>query len=120
MSEHEINQYTIRKTLRQQSVSFPDEKPSHLIADAITDDNNLTYNDVGNLRRMIWRKRARRFRKLPKTKLQTLSELAEMASDGDQNVRRVKGNIVLLARENDIKQLLAKPNVTLFCDGTFK
>ncbi len=66
----------------------------------------------------VWRKR--RFRKLPKTKLQTLSVLAEMASDGDGNVRRVKGNIVLLARENDRKQLLAKPNITLFCDRTFK
>ena len=42
-----------------------------------------------------------------------------MASSGDETVRSVRGNIVMIARKEDLK-LLNVDRLALFGDGTFK
>ena len=52
----ELNRMEMRVILRQQSLSRPDDKPAHLIADALScvnSDRTVTDGDVSKLRRFV-------------------------------------------------------------------
>ena len=60
------------------------------------------------------------YRNVPKTKQDTLKDLQSLADDDDQLVRRVKNEIVFIAREKDLRALCDTEQVTIFADGYFQ
>ena len=48
-----------------------------------------------------------------------MQELAALAESEHELIRDVKDGIVFIGRAEDL-ELMNKPNLTLFCDGTFK
>ena len=107
--------------LRQQSISRPDDKPAHLIADALScvnSDRTVTDGDVSKLRRFVRIMRRMNEPKIPKTKTETLKALSEI--NDHETIRRVDKDFVFLARKEDLQFLSTLKDITLFCDGTFK
>ena len=66
---YQLNRLSVKQKLRSLSVTYPDEKPSHLISDAINEKEDVfTEADVAKFRRLIHSRRSKVFKKLPKTK----------------------------------------------------
>ena len=110
--------------VKRKAVEQPDEKPLHILASSIKNSfesgsTGLKNHDVSNIRQTIYRTRRRTFRSVPKQRRSCLRRLKEMASSGDEIVRSVRGNIVMIARKEDLK-LLNVDRLALFGDGTFK
>ena len=80
---------------------------------------DVNYDEFNNMRKVLYRKRRKAFRRPPKTKSRAFKDLKEMADGNDDLVREVNGNVVLIARKEDL-QLLSKDKLDLFADGTFK
>ena len=102
----------------------PDEKPLHILTSSIKNSfesgpTGLKNHDVSNIRQTIYRTRRRTFRSVPKQRRSCLWRLKEMASSGDETVRSVRGNIVMIARKKDMG-LLNVDCLALFGDRRFR
>ena len=124
LSDEKIKLLDIIVDVKRKAVEQPDEKPLHILASSIKNSfesgpTGLKNHDVSNIRQTIYRTRRRTFRSVPKQRRSCLRRLKEMASSGDEIVRSVRGNIVMIARKEDLK-LLNVDRLALFGDGTFK
>ena len=104
------------------ALAQPDEKPSHLITDAMHKNNKLHYKDIRRLRRCVRKYRRKLFRRIPPNRQAPLSELAALADDDSELIRAVDSSkgTVFIARKEDISFLADKEDFTIFVDGTFK
>ena len=120
LSLTEITKVNITNDIKKKAVENPDEKPLKLISNSIknTQTMQLLSKDIYNMRKMVYRKKRSVFKRLPITRKECIRELKSMSLADDELVRSVKGNIVLIARKEDL-QLLNKENIMMFCDGTF-
>ena len=124
LSAKVVKKMKLKESLRIESAKRPDEKPARLISSALSALKHLNGksddHDVSSCRRLIRRVRKKMYRNVPKTKQDTLKDLQSLADDDDQLVRRVKNDIVFIAREKDLRALCDTEQVTIFADGTFK
>ena len=80
----------------------------------------VTYNgDVSRYRKLVRCSRRKVYKSVPKTKTETFNELRHLAEQKDELIRSVERDIVMIAREADLR-LLSGANLTLFADGTFQ
>ena len=124
LSDEKIKLLDIIVDVKRKAVEQPDEKPLHILASSIKNSfesgpTGLKNHDVSNIRQTIYRTRRRTFRSVPTQRRSCLRRLKEMASSVDEIVRSVRGNIVMIARKEDLK-LLNVDRLALFGDGTFK
>ena len=98
----------------------PREKPFHLITDSLgrLDKNDLRYADLINIRQKLYRRKRSRYSKPPASRSDCIEKLKQMCSESDNLIRKVQGNVVMIARAEDL-QLLDVAMLELFADGTF-
>ena len=109
--------------VKNKAVEQPEEKPYHIIAASMNNHfeappKEVRNNRVRNLRTTIYRTRRKTFKPVPKQRQACLARLKEMAGEDDL-VRNVNGNVVMIARRQDL-ELLNDSKLALFADGTFK
>ena len=124
LSNNAIKKLTVKATLRQKAAKCPDEKPAKVISNALRLHKTLpgiTYDgDVSGYRTLVRHVRRKVYKKVPKTKEETLRELKELAEENDELVKAVEKDIVFIARDEDIKLLSSSNNISIFADGTFQ
>ncbi len=106
--------------LNEKAIDRPDEKPLLIMASAIENHEMSDFQESGltNLRKIVYRTRRKVYPKQPKNKSECIEELRKQVGDGNL-IKNVKGKIVMLAREEDLK-LLNSEKLELYADGTFK
>ena len=124
LSEEEITLFDAVHDAKQQAIERPEDKPAHVISAAINSNfgsnpKGLNMEHLNKMRRAIYRKRRTKFKSIPKQRQMCIKQLKDMSNKEDETVRAVKGNIVMIARKEDLK-LLDVDCLELFGDGTFK
>ena len=82
-------------------------------------DHSRQYLDVSRYRKLVKCSRRKVFKWVPKTKTETFNEFRHLAEQKDELIRSVERDIVMIAREADLR-LLSGANLTLFADRTFQ
>ena len=110
----------VRSQVRANGLERPDDKPLHILCQALIDtDYEAVYSEFNNFRKVLYRGRLKAFRRPPRRKEDALSQLQALADDNDALVRQISGDVVMIARQSDLN-LLERANTELFADGTFK
>ena len=110
----------LRDEIKTSSKERPDDKPLHILCKALMETKyEANYRDVNNFRQVMYRGRLKAFRRPPKSKQEALAKLKSLADADHDLVRKVSGDVVMLARRKDLP-LLQSSNLQLFADGTFK
>ena len=118
--QNKIKKMNLVHEIKQKALDKPDDKPFTLMSSSIRNAQpiDLVDRDLTNIRQIVYNKRRAVFKRLPKARKECLRELKLMSANGDELVRSVKGNIVMIARKEDL-ELLNKDNMQIFSDGTF-
>ena len=123
LPETVIKRLLVKEKLRKVATDRPDEKPAKLISNVLRSLKTVlgvTYDgDVSRYRKLVRCSRRKVFKSVPKTKTETFNELRHLAEQKDELIRSVERDIVMIAREADLR-LLSGENLTLFADGTFQ
>ena len=122
-TDEEIRMFDVIADVKNKAVEQPEEKPYHIIAASMNNHfeappKEVRNNRVRNLRTTIYRTRRKTFKPVPKQRQACLARLKEMAGEDDL-VRSVNGNVVMIARRQDLEHLNVS-KLALFADGTFK
>ena len=118
-----IKKLKLKAVFRKKAAKRPDEKPARLIGQVFAANKHVkgktNNDDVNSYRRLIRRARRKLYKTVPKTKSETMVELRTLAEKGDELVRFVDKDVVMICREEDLKLLCRQEEITLFADGTF-
>ena len=122
LDDHEIKMYQINHAVKEKAIERPDDKPFLVITSVLNEINSKKMNDLefNNLRRNACRAKHMVHNDVPtKSKENCLNILKQLAEDGHDLVKRVDDDVVMIARDDDLK-LVPRQYAELYVDGTFQ